>query len=197
MKNTITLNKVKVETCNGNQKNIHPGLKLIRQTSMPGKGLIQYSFVILFFLFTLFNGFVFCSKADPFLAGNAHNVNSNNSKMSNKIKMKIGSGTFTATLFNNETATAFKAMLPVTVTMTELNGNEKHYRFPTNLPVHASNPNDIYAGDLMVWGSNTLVLFYQSFSTSYSYTKLGRIDDSSGLARAIGSGDVTVSFESE
>src|SRR4051812_19336672 len=85
MKNTITLNKVKVETCNGNQKNIHPGLKLIRQTSMPGKGLIQYSFVILFFLFTLFTGFVFCSKADPFLAGNAHNVNSNNSKMSNKI----------------------------------------------------------------------------------------------------------------
>src|SRR4051794_3725509 len=186
-----------METCNGNYENNHPGTKLIQQTSMPDKGLTKYSFVFLFFLFTLFTGFVFCRKGDPLLAGNTQNPNNNKRNMSNKIKIKIGSGTFTATLFDNATATAFKAMLPVTITMTELNGNEKYHRFPANLPVNASNPNNIYAGDLMVWGSNTLVLFYQSFSTSYSYTKLGRIDDSSGLARAIGSGDVTVSFKSE
>src|SRR3954454_6251741 len=104
---------------NGNQENNHSGREFIRQTLMPGTRLIKYSFIILFFLFTLFTGFVFCSKGDSFIAGNAQNLNNNNSTMNSKIKMKIGSSTFTATLFDNATATAFKAMLPVTVTMTE------------------------------------------------------------------------------
>lgn len=85
----------------------------------------------------------------------------------------------------------------MTVSMSELNGNEKLYNFPTNLPTNSSNPGTIHTGDLMLYGSYTLVLFYKSFSTIYSYTKLGRIDNPAGLATAVGSGNITVTYELE
>jgi len=81
--------------------------------------------------------------------------------------------------------------------MRELNGNEKYFDLPNNLPTNASNPGTIQTGDLMLYGSNTLVLFYKTFSTSYNYTRLARIDNSSGLATALGSGNITVKFELE
>jgi hypothetical protein len=114
-----------------------------------------------------------------------------------KMKIKIGTSTFNATLYDNATATAFKAMLPITIKMNELNGNEKYVDLSRDLPTNASNPVTIQAGDLMLYGSSTLVLFYQTFSTTYNYTKIGRIDDIAGLAAAVGSGNVTVTFELE
>jgi hypothetical protein len=91
----------------------------------------------------------------------------------------------------------FKRRLPLTIDMSELNGNEKLYRFSTSLPTNASNPGTIQTSDLMLYGSNTLVLFYQTFSTSYSYTRLGRIDNPTGLAAVVDSGNVKVTFELE
>ena len=113
------------------------------------------------------------------------------------MKIKVGNHTFIATLFDNETGATFKSMLPMTVTMAELNRNEKYVDLTKDLPTNASNPGTIQTGDLMLYGSNTLVLFYKTFSTSYSYTKLGRIDDAKGLADAVGTGDITVIFELE
>ena len=114
-----------------------------------------------------------------------------------KLKVTIGSAIFTATLLDNASVVALKGKLPMTMNMKELNGNEKYYDLSENLPRNASNPQTIQTGDLMLYGSNTIVLFYKTFPTSYSYTRLGRIDNPSGLAEAQGSGDVIVKFELE
>ena len=48
----------------------------------------------------------------------------------------------------------------------------------------------------MLYGNNCLVLFYKSFSTEYSYTKIGYIENPSNLADAVCQRDnIIVSFE--
>ena len=54
----------------------------------------------------------------------------------------------------------------------------------------------VFSGNLMLYGNNCVVLFYETFNSSYSYIRLGAIDDHSGLAAALGSGNVSVRFES-
>jgi len=117
--------------------------------------------------------------------------------MSNTITIRVGKKTYDATLSNNDTAVAFKKLLPLSVAMTELNGNEKFARLSTSVPARASTPPSIQTGDLMLYGSDTLVLFYKSFRTTYSYTNIGRVDDPSGLEAALGSGNVDVTFEAK
>lgn len=124
-----------------------------------------------------------------------NNGNENNNTSTTKMKITIGTAVFTATLYDNGSATAFKAMLPLTIDMTELNGNEKYYNFSSPLPTNSSVGGDIKVGDLTLYGNNVLVLFYKSFNTSYSYTKLGYIEDPAGLATALGAGNVVVKFE--
>jgi hypothetical protein len=153
--------------------------------------------IILFFVLFLFTGYVSCGTVDSVAVDNHNTQNNfnNNDTLISHMKIRIGTKTFTAKLYNNATVTAFKALLPLTLNMNELNGNEKYFHLSTNLPTDASSPDTIHTGDLMIWGSNSLVLFYKTFSTSYSYTKLGRIEDTSGLAEAVGEGSVTVNFE--
>jgi hypothetical protein len=135
-----------------------------------------------------------CSNKSNEIAGSPGNVLNTDSM---RLKITVGINTFNAKLYNNATVTAFKTKLPMTINMRDLNDNEKYFDLPNNLPAHASNPGTVQTGDLMLYGSNTLVLFYKSFSTSYSYTPLGRVDNASDLIAALGSGSVTVKFELE
>ncbi|MGG7466691.1 MULTISPECIES: cyclophilin-like fold protein [Bacteroidota] len=139
------------------------------------------------FVLTVLLSFAGCSKDDDPM--------SNDPLSSDKLKITVGSSVFTASLYDNATANTFKAMLPLTVNMSELNGNEKFYDFPNDLPSNPGNPGSIKNGDIMLYGNRTLVLFYKSFSTSYNYTGIGKVDNTSGYATALGSGPVTVTFE--
>lgn len=114
-----------------------------------------------------------------------------------RMWMTVGERRFAITLVDNEAARAFAALLPLTLDMPDLNSNEKHVRLPKALPTNASRPGTIRTGDLMLWGSDTLVVFYLAFESSYSYTRLGRIDDPAGLAQALGPSSVRVVFSKD
>lgn len=162
---------------------------------------MKHSFIIIFSALSLLTAFAACDESGPIVPGTTDGADTTGSDnplpTGNKISIQIGSSMFTATLYDNATAAAFKALLPMTINMNELNGNEKYFDLSTTLPTNASNPGTIRNGDLMMYGSNTLVLFYKTFSTTYSYTRLGRIDDITGLAAALGGGKVTVTYELE
>lgn len=110
------------------------------------------------------------------------------------IKLSIGGNVFTSKLEDNATARAFVGLLPMTLDMSELNGNEKYCYLDGSLPSAPERVEQIHAGDLMLYGNNCIVLFYKSFSTQYSYTRIGHIDDISGLETAVGRGSVQVKF---
>ena len=110
------------------------------------------------------------------------------------ISIEVNGQTFSATLADNDTARAFAARLPMTLDMRELNGNEKYFYLDEPLPAAAQRVGQIRAGDLMLFGSDCVVLFYENFATSYTYTPIGRIDDPAGLADALSSGSAEVFF---
>jgi hypothetical protein len=108
--------------------------------------------------------------------------------------MTVGTRRFAVTLADTAAARAFAARLPVTLEMEDLNRNEKHVRLPKALPTDASRPGTIRTGDLMLWGTDTLVVFYETFDSPYPYTRLGRIEDPGALAQALGRRGVRVVF---
>lgn len=108
--------------------------------------------------------------------------------------MAVGQRRFAITLTNTPAARAFAAQLPLTLDMADLNGNEKHAELPKALPVSASRAGTIRHGELMLYGATTLVVFYLSFDSSYSYTRLGRVDDPDGLAQTLGQRVARINF---
>lgn len=111
------------------------------------------------------------------------------------LNITAGNKTFTAALEDSDTTKALVKQLPLTVDMSELNGNEKYNYLSGNLRADMSScPGKINVGDIMLYGNNCLVLFYKTFNTSYSYVKLGHINNTTGLAEALGSGSVKVTF---
>lgn len=112
--------------------------------------------------------------------------------LSMKINLTINGNNFTATLEDNETTRELLNRLPLELNMSELNGNEKYYYFDDSLPTNSYRPGSINTGDIILYGNDCLVIFYESFNTTYSYTRIGRIDNANNLDKVVGSGSVNV-----
>lgn len=110
------------------------------------------------------------------------------------IKVIVNGTEFIAELFDNRTSEEFRKLLPLRFEMEELNGNEKCRYLSKKLPADSESVGNIEAGDIMLFGTSCLVLFYRSFSTTYSYTRIGRIRNTEGLEKAAGKWDAEISF---
>lgn len=111
--------------------------------------------------------------------------------------MTAGGIRFSITLEDNEAARELSAMLPFSLKMADLNSNEKFAELDKPLPVKSVRPGLIENGDLMLYGKRTVVVFYETFHSSYSYTRLGRINDPSELAQVLGHGAVHIQFSAK
>lgn len=111
------------------------------------------------------------------------------------MKMIINHKTFDIELYDNETVEVLYQQLPITITMDELNGNEKYYYFHQSLPTQTQSVDHIKTGDIMLYGNNCLVLFYKDFQTSYQYTKIGHIKDTDGFAELLGMNSIEITLQ--
>lgn len=117
--------------------------------------------------------------------------NNNDNEVINSMKITINNSEYVVDLEKNNTVRSLLSMLPLELDMSELNGNEKYVYLDESLPTNSYNPKNINAGDVMLFGDNCLVVFYKSFDTLYSYTKIGHINNLGDL----GSGNIKVKIE--
>jgi len=156
------------------------------------KGVLSLLIIISIFMITG------CNFKNEEINNKSINQQENNNKKSTNsnevvksVKAIINGKEYIIDLEDNETANSFVSLLPQELNMSELNGNEKYIYLDTTLPTNSSTPKRINAGDVMLYRDNCLVIFYKSFDTSYSYTKIGHIDNLPNL----GNGSISVKFK--
>ena len=111
-----------------------------------------------------------------------------------KMNIKIGNTSFSATLEDNVATNELIKMMknsPITITMNDYGGFEKVGSLGKSLPTDNHNMTTS-AGDIVLYNGNQIVMFYGQ--NSWSYTKIGKIDDLSGWQEALGKGEITVVF---
>ena len=112
-----------------------------------------------------------------------------------KINLIVNNKTFTATLENNQTVQELIQNFPMTLNMSDLHSNEKYNYLNSSLTTNSNTPSMINAGDIKLYGNNCLVVFYDNFRNSYSYTNLGKVDNVDEFVAELGSGSVNITFE--
>ena len=111
-----------------------------------------------------------------------------------KMNIQIGNAHFTATLEDNAAVRELIEMMkekPVTISMNDYSRFEKVGSLGRSLTTD-DHQTTTSAGDIVLYNGNQIVMFYGS--NSWSYTRIGKIDDLSGWKEALGSGSITAVF---
>lgn len=124
-----------------------------------------------------------------------NSLNINNNSNSKSAKLLIDNTEYIITLEDNETVDALVNNMPLDLSMSNLNGNEFYSYLDFTLPTNSYNPGKINKGDIYLYGNNCLVIFYESFNTSYSYTKIGKLDNIEVLDNIKDKNNIIVSLE--
>ena len=128
---------------------------------------------------------------DPNLSPETNQSIENEEMTMDKIYININNKKLGIDLENNSTTSALIKLLPLELSMNDLNGNEKYVYLNESLPTNTYSPKHIEAGDVMLFGDNCLVIFYESFDTSYSYSKIGHINNLPSLD----DGNISISID--
>lgn len=115
------------------------------------------------------------------------------------MKMKINGTPVSVEWENNDSTKALLQLVkdePLTISMSMYGGFEQVGALGTELP-RDDEQTTTSAGDIILYSGSSIVVFYGS--NSWSYTRLGRITDSSPdeLIELLGSGDVAVTLSLE
>ena len=114
--------------------------------------------------------------------------------ISMKMNVQIGDTVFTATLEDNAATGELIEMMreePITINMNDYSGFEKVGPLGRSLTTD-NHQTTTSAGDIVLYSGNQIVMFYGS--NSWSYTRIGKIDDLTGWEDALGSGSITAVF---
>lgn len=113
------------------------------------------------------------------LIGCTSNKEENNieEEFMDKVNITVNNREYVLELEDNQTTREFLNTLPLSITMEELNGNEKYKYLDNKFTTDSKVPEIINKGDVMLYGNNCLVIFYKTFTTTYSYTKIGYINN--------------------
>ena len=133
------------------------------------------------------------SDKDPNLSPETNQSIDNEEMTMDKVYININNKKLGIDLENNSTTSALIKLLPLELSMNDLNGNEKYAYLDESLPTNTYSPKHIEAGDVMLFGDDCLVIFYESFDTSYSYSKIGHINDLPSLD----DGNISISIDVE
>lgn len=86
-------------------------------------------------------------------------------------------------VYNTKIVNGLSGYMPFDVTFNELNGNEIYAELPFAIEASPERVKEVQAGDVMLFGSSTLVIFYETHKTDYQYTKIGKVSDISQIDR--------------
>ncbi len=118
----------------------------------------------------------------------------NSEEENKKMTVSVGGKDFAVTLEDNAAAAELIQMMqenPVTIDMRDYSGFEKVGSLGRNLTT-SNEQMTTATGDIVLYNGNQIVIFYGS--NSWSYTRLGKVDDLTDWEDALGNGNVSVTF---